>query len=342
VSTRLSVLMVSVLLSLGAGNALGQQAQPQPSPATRRNQKIEQMAAVVAPRTNDYILGSGDLLKIEVFDVPELSREVRVSSSGYITLPLIPGQIPVTGLTAFQLEQKIADLLESNQLVTHPQVSVFVEQHVSESITIAGAVVKPMVYESFRPITLLEALAAAGGTAPDAGDYVLVTHDVVGSALAGRKSQALDGRLTLKISLTQLVDKSDPKVDILLHGGDIVTVPRAGMVYVMGAVGTPGGYPLHSEQERITTLQAVALAHGLERAAKPQDAVILRKDAVTGKTDQIRVNLKQILHHKAEDVQLYANDILFVPDSTGKLALWRAAEAGIGIGTGVAVIRGAR
>jgi polysaccharide biosynthesis/export protein len=345
VSTCLSALMVSLLLSLGAGSALGQQVQPQPepSPATPRNKKIQELAAALAPPSNDYVLGSGDLLKVEVFDVPELSREVRVSASGYISLPLIPGKILVTGLSPFQLEQKIGDLLEANQLVTHPQVSVFVMEHLSESITIAGAVAKPMVYQALRPITLLEALAVAGGTTPDAGDYVLVTHDVVGSAPGpGGKPQSLDGRLTLKISLTDLVDKADPKVDILLHGGDILTVPRAGMVYVMGAVGVPGGYPVHSEQERITTLQAVALAHGLQRMAKAQDAVILRKDTTTGKTDEIHVNLKKILDHKAEDVQLYANDILFIPDSTGKMALWRAVEAGIGVGTGVAVIRGAQ
>jgi polysaccharide biosynthesis/export protein len=346
VSTRLSAVVVSLLLFLGAGTALGQEAQEQPRPesstATQRSQKIQQLAATLAPRGSDYVLGSGDLLRIDVFDVPELSREVRVSTSGYISLPLIPSKIPAAGRTAFQLEKEIADLLEANQLVTHPQVSIFVEQHVSDSITIAGAVVKPMVYQAYRPTTLLEALAVAGGTTPDAGDYVLVTHDVVSSALASSKPQELAGRLTLKISLTELVDKADPKVDILLHGGDIVTVPRAGMVYVMGAVGNPGGYPVHGEQERMTALQAVALAHGLGRAAKAQDAVILRKDGSTGKTNEIRVNLKKILDHKAEDVQLYANDILFIPDSAGKLALWRAAEAGIGIGTGVAVLRGAR
>jgi len=337
--------MVWLFVSLGAAAGYGQQAQPeaQAPAAGQRSQRIQQLAAALAPATNDYVLGSGDLLKIEVFDVPELSRQVRVSASGYISLPLIPGKILVTGLTPFQLEQKIADLLEANQLVTHPQVSIFVDQHLGESITIAGAVSKPMVYQAYRPTTLLEALAAAGGTAVDAGDFVLVTHDVAtGTPGTAEKSESLNGRLTLKISLTDLVDKADPKVDILLHGGDIVTVPRAGMVYVMGAVEAPGGYSVRNEHERMTTLQAVALAHGLIRTAKLQNAVILRKEAATGKTEEIRVNLKRILDHKAEDVQLYANDILFVPDSSAKLALWRAAEAGIGIGTGVSIVRGAR
>jgi polysaccharide export outer membrane protein len=336
--------VVWVLLFAGATSTRAQQpAQQQPSaPVTQRNVRLQQLAAAEKPLIpTDYTLGAGDLLKIDVFDVPELSREVRVSATGYISLPLIPGKIRASGLTSYQLEQKIADLLEANQLVTHPQVSVFVVEHVSESIAITGAVAKPMVYQAIRPTTLLEALAAAGGTTSDAGDYILVTHDVAGAAENGPDQESLNGPVTVKISLTDLVDKADPKTDIVLHGGDIVTVPRAGQVYVLGAVGAPGGYPLHSERERMTTLQAVALARGMKGTAKSQNAVILRKDAATGKTEEIHVNLKKILHHEAEDVQLYANDILFVPDSSGKVALWRAAEAGIAVGTGIAVLQGA-
>jgi polysaccharide biosynthesis/export protein len=332
------------LLFLGLTSAWAQQPTPQsaPSSADHRNTKIQQLAAASSPRASDYVLGSGDLLKIEVFDVPELSREVRVSASGYIALPLIPGRILVAGLTPYQLEQKIADLLEANQLVTHAQVSVFVEQPISQGISITGAVVRPMVYEAIRPTTLMEALAAAGGTTADAGDYVLVTHNVRGVPEEGSGTESLNGPVTVKVSLTDLVDKADPKADVLLHAGDIVTVPRAGLVYVLGAVGEPGGFPLNGERERMTTLEAVALARGMKGTAKSQDAVILRKDPGSGKSEEIRVNLKKILGHKAEDVQLYANDILFIPDSSGKVALWRAAQAGIAIGSGVAVLRAAR
>ncbi len=335
---------VSGSFLFGATIAGAQQPAQQPpaKSAAERNAKLQQVAAAAKPPApSDYALGPGDLIKVDVFDVPELSREVRVSASGYISLPLIPGKIPVAGLTAYQLEQKIGDLLEANQLVTHPQVSVFVEEAVSESIAITGAVAKPMIYQAIRPTSLMEALAAAGGTTPDAGDYVLVTHDVAGLPEAETGQESLNGPVTVKISLSDLIDKADPKTDILLHGGDIVTVPRAGLVYILGAVDSPGGYPVHSANERMTTLQAVALAHGMKGTAKSQNAVILRKEPGTGKTDEIHVDLKKILHHEKEDVQLYANDILFIPDSSGKVALWRAAEAGLAVGTGVAVLRGA-
>lgn len=143
------------------------------------NDRIRSLSARAALRptpARDYVIGTGDLLSIQVFDVQELSRDARVSQTGTIGIPLVPVRLHVTGLTELQAELKIAEVLEANGLVSHPQVSVFVKEKKSKPITIVGAVVHPMVYQVDRQVTLLEVLAEAGGIAGDAGDSVIVTR----------------------------------------------------------------------------------------------------------------------------------------------------------------------
>src|ERR1700735_2044730 len=133
------------------------------------NEKIQELAALARPQVLETPIGSGDLLHIDVFDVPELSRDVRVSDTGDITYPLIPGKIATASLTSYQLEQKLAQLLIENGLVSHPQISVFVKETNRQPVTLVGAVQKPMVYQVIRPTTLLELLAEAGGVTDVAG-----------------------------------------------------------------------------------------------------------------------------------------------------------------------------
>lgn len=140
------------------------------------NDKIQSLAASTRTPAHDYVIGNGDLISVQVFDVPELSRDVRVSQTGAIGIPLVPVRLHISGLTELQAEQKIAEVLEANGLVSHPQVAVSVKERRSNPITIVGAVAHPMVYEADHAITLLEALAAAGGIANDAGDDVIVTR----------------------------------------------------------------------------------------------------------------------------------------------------------------------
>src|SRR5258708_7356068 len=125
---------------------------------------------------HDYVIGNGDLLDISVFHVPELSKEVRVSQTGTISIPLIPVRLRIAGLSETQAEEKIAELLEANGLVSHPEVGVAVKEHRSQPITVVGAVMRPMVYQADRDVTLLEVLAEAGGISNDAGDTVIVTR----------------------------------------------------------------------------------------------------------------------------------------------------------------------
>lgn len=307
------------------------------------NEKIQELAGLARPQSLETPTGSGDLLHIDVFDVPELSRDVRVSESGDITYPLIPGKIVTVGLTTYQLEQKMAQLLIENGLVSHPQVSVFVKEQNSQPVTLVGAVQKPMVYQIIRPTTLLELLAQAGGISDEAGSEVIITRQPAAAdkndVNGGNGSASLDSQ-TITIRLQDLLESGNPAFNISIYGGDTVSIPRAGIVYVMGGgIAQPGGYVLQSHGEQITVLKAVALAHGLTGFAKGDQAVIMRKNAATGQKDVIPVQIKKIENRKADDMAMQSNDILYIPDSVGLKVLAKGGEAALVAGASVAVYR---
>jgi polysaccharide biosynthesis/export protein len=308
------------------------------------NQKIQELASFARAKPAETPIGVGDLVHVDVFDVPELSRDVRVNDAGDIGYPLIPGKIHAAGLTQFQLEDKLQHLLTENGLVAHPQVSVFVREQNSQPISVVGSVGHTVVYQVVRPTTLLEVLAAAGGVSENAGSEIIVTrkrHSEAPEVLPARASDAQEAQQqTITIRLQDLLESGNPAFNIPVYGGDVVSVPQAGIVYVMGAgIVQPGGYVLQAHGEQITVLKAIALAHGLTGYAKANDAVIMRNNNATGRKDGIPVHIKQIENRKADDVVMRANDILYVPDSAGKKALARTGEAAIGIGTSAAIYR---
>src|SRR5438445_446493 len=349
------------------------------------NDRIRALSSTARTAPHDYVIGNGDVIDIDVFDVKELSREVRVSQTGSIGLPLVPVRLRVAGLTEIQTEQKIAEVLEANGLVSHPQVSVSVKERRSKPITVVGAVAHALVYQADRPVTILEVLAEAGGIANDAGDTVIVTRPMQTSpsdpsdppsigpedpapAATPKESTQVDAapnasdasktlfppaipaaspntpgtspapneppRIgnTITINLNELMESGDATNNIILQAGDIVTVPHAGIVYVLGAVSRPGGFVLANDRAHMSTLKILALAGGLNRTAKKDRAVIIRQDA-QGQQHEVALNLKQVLERTAEDVQLQPSDILYVPESASKQALLRAAEFGLAIGT---------
>jgi polysaccharide export outer membrane protein len=314
----------------------------------KTNDRIQELAALTRASTTDPPLGPGDLVHIDVFDIPELSRDLRVSDSGVIRFPLLPDAVPVIGLTPFQLERNLEQLLSADGLVAHPQVSVFVKEQASQPVTIVGAVGHPTVMQVSRPITLIELLASAGGISDEAGSTIMITRAAAPGLHMQQVSQKTDAAdvdselqtTTIKIGLQDLLESGNSNYNIQVRGGDIVSVPRAGIVYVLGfGVAQQGEYVLQAHGDQVTALKAIALAHGLTAFSKADNSVIMRNDPTTGKRIEIPVHLKQIQNHKADDVPLQTNDILFVPDSRGKKALARGTEAALGIGTGLAVYR---
>jgi polysaccharide export outer membrane protein len=246
------------------------------------------------------------------------------------------------------VEEKITELLQANGLVSRPQVTVFVKEQRSQPITVIGAVRRPLVFQAVRQTTLLEVLSEAVGIADDAGAVVIVrrqpksksTEDSTGLGNSGASPP--DTSVTFTINLNDLLGGGNNPSNIPLLGGDVVSIPRAGIVYVVGAVDRPGGFVLQNDREQMTTLKVLALAGGLKGTARPHQAVILRNKGDSGHRQEVAVNLTKVLARKAEDVRLQPSDILFVPDSAGKKALRRAGETALALTAGVAVIRLAR
>jgi polysaccharide biosynthesis/export protein len=304
------------------------------------NDRISQLALASDVKQGDYLIGSGDLLAIEVFDVPELSRDVRVNETGYISLPLMPSKVRAGGLTAFQLQDKLAELLQTNGLVSTPQVSVSLKEQHSQPITVIGAVKTPMVIQALRKTTLLQALSQAGGIGDDAGSTVIVTRPApdVTDLSAPVDPSAPSAPQTFTINLADVLESADSRFNIPLMGGDVVSVPRAGIIYAVGAVVRPGGFLMQNDLDRMTMLKILSLAGGTTNTAKVKNAVIFRKNLSTGKRDQVPVDLSKVMHLKSQDVQMEANDILFVPDSNSLKALHRAGDLAVSLTTGIAVV----
>ena len=308
------------------------------------NDHIAQLALAASVKQGDYVIGSGDLLGVEVFDVPELSRDVRVNETGFISLPLIPVKVRVDGLTTFQLQDKLAELLQTNGLVSTPQVSVILKEQHSQPITIIGAVKNATVIQAVRQTTLLQVLSQAGGLSDDAGSTVIITRppSLPTGVEDSDAAKVPNEPQTFTISLSDLLESGNSTFNIPVLGGDVVSVPRAGIIYVVGAVNHPGGFVMQNDRDRMTTLKILSLAGGTTNSAKTKEAVILRKNSQTGKRDEVPVNLKKVLDLKSEDVLLQSSDILFIPDSSGKKALHRAGDVALSLTTGIAIISAGR
>jgi polysaccharide export outer membrane protein len=317
--------------------------------AAQTNDRLMQLALADRAKQGDYIIGSGDLLNIEVFDVAELSREVRVNESGFVALPLIPVRVQASGLTTIQLQDKVTELLQVNGLVSHPLVTVSVKEQHSAPITIIGAVNKPTVIQATPRTTLLEALSEAGGVTNDAGASVLVTRsagavdqDTVGqNGTANSSAQDATRAPVITVDLNELLNTGEAKYNIPLLGGDVVTVPRAGVIYAVGALTHPGGFVTGGDRQQMTVLKILSLSGGLTPTAKSADAVIVRQNGA-GERREVPVDLRKILAMKTEDVPLQQSDILFVPDSTSKHALRKTAEIAISLATGAAIVNAGR
>jgi polysaccharide export outer membrane protein len=348
-SRRSSWFAVLLAFFLAAPAARPQKATPNPPVATGpskldqtddTNSRITELAIAASAREEDYVIGSGDVLAIEVFDVSELTREVRVNESGFVSLPLIPVKIQAAGLTTFQFQDKLAELLQSNGLVSHPEVSVTVKERHGEPITVAGAVKTPTVIQAVGRVTLLEALSQAGGISADAGEEIVITrpaHSADPNSPSPSDAQAQPALLT--VNLSQLLDSGDPKFNVPLLGGDVVNVARAGIVYAVGAVQHAGGFVMQNDHEQMSVLKLLALSGGLTPTAKSHNAVILRRNPGTSERLQVPVDVRKILTLKGGDVLMVQNDILFVPDSIANRAMRRTGEIAISLATGAALYR---
>jgi polysaccharide export outer membrane protein len=263
------------------------------------------------PKDEDYRLGGKDVLKIMVYGEPDLERTVRVSRDGSITFPLI-GEVKVGGLTAAQVEEKLEQLLGRDYLV-NPQVSVFIEEFHSKEIYILGAVNNPGAYPLTGKANLLEMISRAGGIdttkGVKIGKNLILIRSNRNETGSDNSSEETD---SITIDLEKLLKEGDPSLNVLLHNGDIIYVPKAETFFVFGEVKKPGSYPLEKET---TVVEAITMAGGFTDIAAPNRTRIIRSEG--SKETTIRVNVKNITKggDKSKDIYLKPGDIIVVPES---------------------------
>lgn len=279
-----------------------------------------------------YLLGPDDLLEISGPELSELAnKRVRVDGNGDIEVPLV-GRIHVSGLTAQQTEQELNKLL--SPYIRHPEVGVSVEEVHSQPVSILGAVNTPGVHQVQGHKTLLEMLALAGGIRADAGYSIRITRELEWGCIP-LPSAKLDpsGRFSVaEVNLNVIMEAKNPQENIQIFPHDIISVPKAEMVYVIGDVKRSGGFVL-GEHQTMSVLQALSLAEGLNSTADTRHARIMRLKANADQREESAVDIKGILSGKKPDVALEREDILFVPVSAGKKATQRTVEALVTAGT---------
>jgi polysaccharide export outer membrane protein len=270
-----------------------------------------------ADQSNSVRLGPGDLVEVNVYNVPELASKVRVSNSGDVYLPLID-YVHVDGLTLEEAQTLIQKRLEDGGFVRSPHVTIFVDEANSQSVTVIGEVGKPGIYPDAADRKLYEVISQAGGFNATASRKIAVI----------RKNQTDPIRVDLP---RNLADDLSGNIDIL--PGDTITVPRAPIIYVVGDVGHPSG--LLVDNGTLTVLQALALAGGTNKTAKLGAARIIRKSP-TGVVENT-LEIKKMLEAKAPDVPLQADDILFISVSGAKIVAARSFEAAMSMATAVSI-----
>jgi polysaccharide biosynthesis/export protein len=286
-----------------------------------------------------YVLGPEDQLSVHVVDLDDISEKpVRIDPNGYIELPLV-GRLHAAGLTVEQLRTALAR--QAAKYINSPQITINVLEYRSQPVSILGEVNNPGLHHLQGPTHLVNVISLAGGLKPDAGQKVTITRRVQQGTLPlfGSHLDASGDYSVAYVRLGSLLDGSNPSANIEVRANDVISVAHAEMVYVVGNVKKSGGISINSADSMSIT-QALSLAEGTAPGAAPRKARILR--AVDGKPsnkDEVPVDLSMVLSGKAPDLQLHANDVLFVPDNVPASAMKRATEAAIQMATGALIYR---
>jgi len=342
-SRRLSSAAVLLLAFVAASpgqspNALDAALQPLTSTRTGSLDILESRPDLQAP-PETYTLGPGDLLSIHVLEAEDsFGDPLRISTSGALHLPLA-GRLPAAGLTAAELETRLSERLKA--YVHEPHVAINVVEYRSRPVTVIGAVQNPGVRVLSGEKTLLEVLSEAGGPRPEAGPAVRITRQLAWGPLPLPNAHPdHSGKFSIAdVRLNDLLAGDDAAQNLLIRPQDVISVPRAEMIYVVGAVRQASGFVLE-HRDSLSVLEALSLAGGLAPKSAPQRAVILRPgEERRGPRVQVAVNLKNILAGQDPDLALGSEDVLYVPYSGAKIAAEKAINAAITIGTGLLIWR---
>jgi polysaccharide biosynthesis/export protein len=274
---------------------------------------------LVAP-DEDYRIGPGDVIEVQIENAPELSRSFRVTATGTFLMSFL-GRITAKDKTPEELSQYIAERLRGEYL-KNPNVSVVVKEYNSRSFFIQGAVRSPGVFQIEGRPSLLKLITLAGGLAVDHGSNAFIIRQVKPDAdapapqpsPAAANSPGEDEEYELvKVSINGLL-RGNFDNNMFLEPGDIINIPPADIFFVAGEVNAPGQFPL---KEGTTLRQALSMAQGTKFEAATGRCIIFRDDA-NGKREELRVDIKAVMNGKKEDVAILPNDIIIVPNSQFK------------------------
>ena len=302
--------ILGLFQTASAQNSIMQQAPPHEEDSTAKPSRIvtpplsepsEQKNALRSD-PSALVIGPGDEIELTVYGAPDLSQHTRVNSEGNISMPLI-GYVRLAGLSSSEAEREIKTHLRDSNVVNDPQVSVYVKEYTSGGISVVGEVAKPGVYSAVGPHRLFDILQSAGGLTEKAASKATISH------------RGDENPNTVELSADPLRMASS---NVELLPGDTVFVAKAGIVYVLGEVGKPGGYVLNSTGG-VTVLRVVAAAGGPTRVASVGGTKMLRR--TPNGLQELRVPLKELLHAKVADIPVQADDIIYVPSSRLKTAM---------------------
>jgi polysaccharide export outer membrane protein len=285
-----------------------------------------------APARTAYVLGAGDQIVIRAVDVPDISdKPQKLDQNGDVRFPML-GRVHAAGLTVEQLENELVTRLKV--YLEAPDVSVAVTESHSEMVSVIGAVATPGMKPLEGGRTLVEVLSAAGGMTQDAAPTLRIARKLTqGRIPLAEAADDPTGTFSIvELDARALLEGRAPDKNIVVRPNDVISVPRADVVYVIGEVGRPGPVPL-SGGRSISILEAVSTSGGTLRTAAPTRVRILRRVAGQETRNEIEVNLQKIMNGKDNDLALTAGDILVIPDSSGKRVTTRAIEAAIQMGT---------
>lgn len=295
-------------------------------------------APAPGPAAAGYTLGAGDVIAVRVLELEETGTDsIRVDPDGQISLPLL-GRVKAGGLTVAALERELVARLKT--YIREPVVAVSVVEYRSQPVSVIGAVGEPGVHQLEGRKTLVEVLARAGGLREEAGNTVKITRRIEWGPIP-LPSAALDesGRFSVaEVSLRDIMQATNPAENIQILPNDVVSVPRADVIYVVGEVNKPGGFTLR-ERDSISGLQALAMAEGFTKFASPDHAVIIRQPMGAERVE-IAVNLRDVLRGKHRDVELLPEDILFVPTNVTKSAFAKVLQTALQAATSAVIYRG--
>jgi polysaccharide export outer membrane protein len=332
---------VGLALLLAGVAALAQQPaasviQPAASVIQPAASVIQPAASVPQPDARiTYLLGPDDTVTIHAVNAPDLSEKpFRVDAGGEIKLPMI-GRIHAGGLTVEQLEAEITTGLKV--YLVEPEVAVSITEFRSQPVSIVGAVAAPGVHQLEGQKTLVEMLAIAGGLRADAGPTVKLTRRLEFGRipLPGAVDDPTHQYSIAEVNLKSVMEAKNPEYNIAIRPHDVISVPHAEVVYVIGEVNHAGALPLN-EGDSLSVLEAVSSSGGPLHTAAISHARILRPVPGQQKRTEVAVDLKKIMAGQSVDIPLLAGDVLVVPGSTGKHAVYRALEAAVTAGTFIA------